>query len=232
MLSSTSNSSVYAEATQFLTNIDADWAQLIIAVGACTLAQETETALSPYEALVQAVAYQQLHGKAGDAIFARFKKLFAVDGENAFPLPQMLIAANIDDLRACGFSGRKIETIQGIANATISEIVPSRIEAETMNDEALIECLITLKGIGMWTVEMMLIFSFDRLDILPVDDFAVVEGYKRLKKLAIKPKPKQMADIGKAWAPYRSIASWYLWRMPHQENMSRVTKARVPKIST
>lgn len=204
-----SNHAVYAEAIQFLSHIDADWTQLINTVGACTLTTETEPKLSPYQALVQAVAYQQLHGKAGDAIFARFKNHFA-----GFPTPEQLVAAKFDDLRACGFSGRKIETIQGIANTAISGLVPSREVAEAMTNEALIERLVTLKGIGQWTVEMMLIFTFGRMDILPADDFAVVEGYKRLKKLETKPNPKQMADIGKAWSPYRTLASWYLWRVP------------------
>ena len=209
MSNSISNLPVYAEAMQFLSRIDTDWALLINTVGDCTLAQETEPELSPYQALVQAVAYQQLHSKAGDAIFARFKNYFS-----GFPTPQQLVAANYDDLRACGFSGRKIETIKNIADATITGLIPNRADAEKLSDEDLIARLITLKGIGRWTVEMMLIFTFGRLDILPVDDFAVVEGYKRLKKLEIKPKPKQMAEIGIAWAPYRSIASWYLWRMP------------------
>ena len=206
---SISNQAVYAEATQFLSNIDADWAQLINTVGACALAAEIEPDLSPYQALVQAVAYQQLHGKAGDAIFAKFKQYFA-----GFPTPEQLVTANFDDLRACGFSGRKIETIQGIAHASISGLVPSLEAAEAMSNDALIERLITLKGIGQWTVEMMLIFTFGRMDILPVDDFAVVAGYTRLKKLETKPKPKLMADIGSAWSPYRSMASWYLWRVP------------------
>jgi DNA-3-methyladenine glycosylase II len=217
MPSSISQSPVYAEAIQFLSNIDADWAQLIDTVGACTIAAETEPDLSPYEALVQAVCYQQLHGKAGDAIFAKFKQHF-----EGFPTPAQLVAASFDDLRACGFSGRKIETIQGIATATINELVPSRLAAEAMSNEALIERLVTLKGIGQWTVEMMLIFTFQRMDILPVDDFAVVEGYMRLKNLETKPKPNQMAEIGQAWAPYRTIASWYLWRVPKTS----------PKVST
>ncbi len=202
-----SNHAVYAEAIQFLNNIDADWAQLINTVGACTLTAETE--LSPYQALVKAVAYQQLHGKAGDAIFARFKTHFS-----GFPSPEQLAAAQFDDLRACGFSGRKIETIQGIAQASVNGLVPSRGDADRMSNEALIERLVTLKGIGQWTVEMMLIFTLGRLDVLPVDDFAVVAGYTRLKKLSIAPKPKQLTEIGQAWSPYRSVASWYLWRVP------------------
>jgi DNA-3-methyladenine glycosylase II len=193
----------YAEATQFLSAIDDDWAQLIATVGACTLNTETEPKLNPYQALVQAVAYQQLHGKAGDAIFARFKNLF--DG---FPPPEQLVAAQFDDLRACGFSGRKIETICGIAEGAISGLVPSRKIADSLSNEDLITRLVTLKGIGQWTVEMMLIFTLERTDILPADDFAVCEGYKRLKKLATAPKRKAMTEIGKAWSPHRSVASW------------------------
>jgi DNA-3-methyladenine glycosylase II len=199
----------YAQATQFLSAIDAEWAQLIHTVGSCTLDAETEPELNPYQALVQAVAYQQLHGKAGDAIFARFKNHF--DG---FPRPEQLISAQFDDLRACGFSGRKIETIQGIANGAITGIVPSRQAAEDMSDAELIARLVTLKGIGQWTVEMMMIFTLKRMDILPVDDFAVLEGYKRLKKLEAAPKRKEMGEIGKVWSPHRTIASWYLWRVP------------------
>lgn len=199
----------YQSATDFLSNLDGDWAQLIATVGACTIDNETEPTLNIYEALVQAVAYQQLHGKAGDAIFARFTHLF-----NGFPTPEALIRSQFDDLRACGFSGRKIETIQGIALGAINGLVPSRHVADSMTDTELIARLVTLKGIGQWTVEMMLIFTLQRMDILPVDDFAVVEGYKRLKKLEIAPKPKHMAKIGLMWSPHRSIASWYLWRVP------------------
>ena len=204
-----SNPQYYVQATQFLSAIDDDWAQLISTVGACTLNTETEPELSPYQALVQAVAYQQLHGKAGDAIFARFKNLFG-----GFPSPEQLIAAQFDDLRACGFSGRKIETIQGIADGAVSGLVPSRELADSLSNEELIARLITLKGIGQWTVEMMLIFTLNHMDILPADDFAVCEGYKRLKNLAAAPKRKEIAAIGSAWSPHRTIASWYLWRVP------------------
>lgn len=199
----------YTQATQFLSSLDADWAELIEIVGNCTLDAETETSLNPYQALVQAVAYQQLHGKAGDAIFARFKQLFG-----GFPSLQALIDAPFDDLRACGFSARKIETICGIAQGALDGVVPTREAAENMSDAELIARLITLKGIGQWTVEMMLIFTLGRMDVFPVSDFAVVEGYKRLKKLDLTPKPKQMAEIGQAFSPHRTVASWYLWRVP------------------
>ena len=202
-------SSNHHQAIEFLKDIDKDWRQLIDVVGACTLDNETEPTLSPYESLVQAVAYQQLHGKAGDAIFAKFKKHFS-----GFPNPEQLVAAQFDDLRACGFSGRKIETIQSIAVGAINGTVPSRATAEAMTDEALIERLVILKGIGRWTVEIMLMFTLERMDVLPANDFGVVEGYKRLKKLEVAPKPKEISEIGKAWSPHRTIACWYLWRVP------------------
>ncbi len=199
----------HQQAIEFLSAIDADWAWLIDTVGVCTFDAETEPTLNIYQSLVQAVCYQQLHGKAGDAIFARFKNLFG-----GFPKPEQLISAQFDDLRACGFSGRKIETIQGIANGAVTGLVPSREAAESMGDAELIERLVTLKGIGQWTVEMMLMFTLKRMDILPADDFAVVEGYKRLKKLEAAPKRKEITEIGKAWSPHRTVASWYLWRVP------------------
>ncbi|PPC94142.1 MAG: DNA-3-methyladenine glycosylase [Methylotenera sp.] len=198
----------YQIATDFLSAQDVDWAQLIKIVGPCVFEPKAER--EPYEALVRAIAYQQLHGKAGDAILKRFKALFA----DTFPTPQQILATEFEALRACGFSARKIETIQAIAQGTISGLIPQRLEADEMSDEALITQLITLKGIGRWTVEMMLMFTLQRMDILPVDDFAVVEGYKRLKKLAAAPKRKDMQLLGEAWSPYRTIASWYLWRVP------------------
>jgi len=198
---------IYTEASRFLMNVDADWNKLVQEVGPCLFAAKPER--NPYEALVRAVAYQQLSTKAGDAILGKFIRHFG-----AFPTPQQLLATEFDDLRATGFSGRKIETLQGIAAGTISGLVPAREIADTMSNEELIARLITLKGIGQWTVEMMLMFTLQRMDILPVDDFGVVDGYRRLKQLDNAPKRKQMAEIGKAWSPYRTIASWYLWRVP------------------
>ena len=198
----------YQAATEFLSAIDNDWAALIATVGACTFATRPER--EPYQALVRAVAYQQLHGKAGDAIIKRFLAIYG----DAFPTPNQLLATEFDALRACGFSGRKIETIKGIAEGALSGLVPSRLDANAMPDEELIKRLVTLKGIGRWTVEMLLIFTLERMDVLPADDFGVVEGYKRLKRLQIAPNRKQIAEIGKAWSPYRTVASWYLWRVP------------------
>ncbi|NOS97313.1 MAG: DNA-3-methyladenine glycosylase 2 family protein [Methylotenera sp.] len=201
------HASTTEQAAEFLSAIDDDWATLIATVGACEFAPNADR--EPYEALVRAVAYQQLHTKAGDAILAKFIQHFG-----QFPNPTQLIAAEFDDLRACGFSGKKIETLQGIANGAITGLVPTREVANTLTNEDLIARLVTLKGIGQWTVEMMLIFTLARMDILPADDFAICEGYKRLKKLEAAPKRKAMVEIGRNWAPHRTVASWYLWRVP------------------
>lgn len=198
----------YNLASQFLSKLDADWAALVQQIGPCTL--QTKTGREPYEALARAVAYQQLSTKVGDVILQRFIAQFG----GVFPSSQALSKARFDDLRACGFSGRKIETLQGIAEAKLNGMIPSREEADKMTDEALIERLVMLKGIGRWTVEMMLIFTLERQDVLPVDDLGVREGYKRLKGLAEAPTPKALKKIGESWQPYRSAASCYLWRVP------------------
>jgi DNA-3-methyladenine glycosylase II len=205
------------KAADFLTNLDDDWAKLVETIGPCTF--EVKFEREPYEALIRAVAYQQLHAKAGDAILKKFITLFsssAIDNSVTikFPSPEQVIAAEFDDLRACGFSGRKIETLKGIAQSALTGLVPTRSDALKMSDENLIHQLITLKGIGQWTVEMLLMFTLARMDILPADDFAIVEGYKRLKKLTVAPKRKEITEIAQAWRPYRTVASWYLWRVP------------------
>ena len=198
----------FRQATDFLASLDADWAQLIQTVGECQF--EPKPTREPYEALIRAVAYQQLHAKAGDAIIKRLLNIYG----DTFPAQSQLVATEFDSLRACGFSARKIETIQGITEGAISGLVPTRTDAEAMADEDLIQRLVTLKGIGRWTVEMLLMFTMVRMDVLPADDFGIVQGYKRLKKLDTAPTRKEITEIGKVWSPYRTIASWYLWRVP------------------
>ena len=158
---------------------------------------------------MRAIAYQQLHARAAEAILGRLLALFPADD---FPQPEQLLAVTPETLRACGFSASKLETVQGIAQATLEGLVPTREQALTMSDEALIERLVALRGVGRWTVEMLLIYSLGRSDILPVDDFGVREGYRRLKGLEKAPTPAQMRSLGGAWRPFRTVAAWYLWR--------------------
>ena len=197
----------YCEATEYLAALDSDWSRHIAAIGPCL--HQATPGREPYEALVRAIAYQQLHARAAEAILGRLLALFP---EVAFPTPQQLLTVSPETLRACGFSASKMATVQGIAQARLEGLVPTREEALAMADEALIERLVALRGVGRWTVEMLLIYSLERSDILPVDDFGVREGYRRLKGLDKAPTPAQMRSVGGGWRPFRTVAAWYLWR--------------------
>lgn len=194
-----------------LAALGADWAELIDTIGPCRLQLRPER--EPYEALARAVAYQQLHGQAAAAIFNR---LLACNA-GRMPEPAALLAMEHDELRACGFSARKIETLRQLATGVQTGQVPSRRQAARMDDEILIKRLVALKGIGRWTVEMLLIFTLERPDILPVDDYGVREGYRRWKRLTEPVTPKRLRDFGAAWSPYRSVAAWYLWQVPRAD---------------
>ncbi|HDS1698827.1 MULTISPECIES: DNA-3-methyladenine glycosylase [unclassified Pseudomonas] len=197
----------YREATQHLAALDPDWSRHIAAIGPCL--HQATPGREPYEALVRAIAYQQLHARAAEAILGRLLALFPADD---FPQPEQLLAVTPETLRACGFSASKLVTVQGIAQATLEGLVPTREQALALADEALIERLVALRGVGRWTVDMLLIYSLGRSDILPVDDFGVREGYRRLKGLEKAPTPAQMRSLGGAWRPFRTVAAWYLWR--------------------
>jgi len=186
---------------------DADFARLIASVGPCGLKPKTDR--EPYEGLVRSIAYQQLHARAAEAIFGRFLALYP---DETFPSPASILATDAPIMRTCGFSAAKVSTIRGIAEKTLDGTVPTRSLALTLADEELAERLISLRGIGRWTVQMLLIFTLGRPDVLPVDDFGVREGWRLLKSLPDKPTPKQLAKVGEAWSPYRSTATWYLWR--------------------
>jgi DNA-3-methyladenine glycosylase II len=193
---------------------------LILRVGPPRMAIERER--SPFEALVRAIAHQQLHGRAAEAILGRFAALFP---DVAFPDADGILAQPDTALRACGFSQSKIAAIRDICLHTVKGTVPSRRASTRLSDEELIERLTQIRGVGRWTVEMLLIFTLGRPDILPVDDFGVREGYRILAGLEAQPKPKALAEIGLAWAPHRSLATWYLYRaVEHarkQESQSR-----------
>ncbi|MBP0493080.1 DNA-3-methyladenine glycosylase family protein [Pararoseomonas indoligenes] len=163
----------------------------------------------PYEALVRAIAHQQVHGRAAEAMLNR---LIAHTPEHPFPPPERVLALPDGALRACGFSGAKQAAILDIAHKSAAGWVPTRRAAARLSDEALIERLVALRGVGRWTVEMLLMFTLGRPDILPVDDFGVREGYRVAAGLELQPKPKELAAIGARWAPFRSAAAWYLWR--------------------
>ena len=197
-------------------------APVIAQVGACRL--KPVGGREPYEALVRAIAHQQVHGRAAEAMLNR---LIALAPGHPFPPPAGILALPEGALRSCGFSGAKQAAILDIAHKSAAGWVPTRRGASRMADEALIERLVALRGVGRWTVEMLLIFTLGRRDVLPVDDFGVREGYRLAAGLESQPRPRDLATIGEAWAPFRSAASWYLWRAAdlHKAGQFRMPQA-------
>lgn len=175
--------------------------------GQCGLAPETRR--SPFQSLVQAVAHQQLNGTAANTILARFKKLFP---GRRFPRPEDLAGVTDLQIRACGFSFAKIKAIRDIAEKTRSGVVPASREIIGLSDDEIIARLTQVRGVGRWTVEMLLIFQLGRHDVLPANDFGVRTGFRHSYQKRGLPQPKEILAHGEIWRPYRTTASWYLWR--------------------
>ncbi|RMV08500.1 DNA-3-methyladenine glycosylase 1 [Pseudomonas coronafaciens pv. coronafaciens] len=199
----------HAQAVESLSAIDRRWQMLIDHVGPCL--HPVTAAQDPFQALVKAVAYQQLHARAGDAMIMRLRGLFPGVG---FPDAQALVDLDEQALRSCGFSASKCRAIKAIAAARSDDRVPDVSAALAMTNDELVERLIQLPGVGRWTVEMMLIYGLGQMDVMPASDFGVCEGYRRLYALELKPGHGEMRRLGEDFAPYRTIAAWYLWRVP------------------
>jgi DNA-3-methyladenine glycosylase II len=199
-------------------------AGLIEAAGPVRLGERPER--TPFEALVRAIAHQQLHGAAAERILARF---IALNDAGAFPSPQQVLATADGALRAAGFSFAKVAALKDLANKTLSGLVPTAPALESLSDAEIIERLIAIRGIGRWTVQMLLIFQLRRPDVLPVDDFGVRNGFRLAYRLAGMPTPGSLAAYGERWGPYRSIAAWYLWRAVELAQHGRLPRCpRVP----
>ncbi len=180
----------------------------LVEAGRCELQPRWD--ISPVESLIRAVAHQQLHGKAAAAILGRFMAAFP---DQPFPTSKQILKLRTPKFRSMGFSLSKIEAIRGIARAADEGVVPERDEAEQLTNEELIERLTALRGIGPWSVEMFLIFTLGRLDVMPVDDYGVRAGLMHLRKLNDMPKRRDFPALTDNWAPYRTIGAWYLWRL-------------------
>lgn len=194
-------------ALQHLLRADKILARVVKKVGPCPLAPRRR--VPPYQALVKSVAYQQLNGKAADTIFRRMLALFP--GQK-FPTPADIIAATDEKLRSAGLSRAKTAAIKDIAAKTIAGIVPPRRVIAKMSDAEIIEQLTTIRGVGPWTVEMLLMFTLGRPDILPATDYGVRSGFARVYGLKQLPSPKELLAHGERWRPHRTVASWYMWR--------------------
>jgi DNA-3-methyladenine glycosylase II len=180
--------------------------RLIRDFGSCGLVPETRR--SPFQSLVQAVAHQQLNGTAANAILSRFKKLFP---GRRFPRPEDLSSVSDDDLRGAGFSRAKILAIRDLAAKTLSGVVPTSRQIAKLSDDEIIERLTEIRGVGRWTVEMLLIFQLGRPDVLPADDFGVRNGFRHAYKKRDLPTPKEVLAHGERWRPHGTTAAWYLW---------------------
>lgn len=207
-------------AIQDLTAADPKLGRLIAAAGPFTM--KLASTQSPFEALLESIIYQQLHGKAAASIHRRLiEGFYPLIGEGNHPSPQHLLDVPNEQLRAAGLSHNKSLAVRDLAAKTLDGTVPSLARIRRMSDEAIIEHLTQVRGIGKWTVEMMLIFRLGRPNVLPVDDYGVRKGFalifqglKPTQKVTpdLLPKPDVMRKRAKRWQPWCSVASWYLWR--------------------
>jgi DNA-3-methyladenine glycosylase II len=182
-------------------------AALVSAAGRYALKPRLERAA--FESLARAIAHQQLNGTAAARILERLCALYA---PATFPHCEQLLATPVTALRGVGFSFAKVRALHDLAAKARDGIVPANDALLALDDESIIERLTQVRGIGRWTVEMMLIFQLGRPDVLPVDDFGVRNGFRLAYGLRGLPRPQALAKFGLRWAPHRTAAAWYLWR--------------------
>jgi len=182
---------------------------------------------SPYEALLEAIAYQSISGKAAATIYGRIK---ALSSTGRAPTPREMLSLRKSVLRKAGLSGAKVLAMKDLAQKTINGIVPTLEQANKLSDEELVERLVSVRGIGAWTVEMFLIFRLGRPDVLPIHDLGVKKGWSVAYGKKHMPKPKQLLAFGERWRPYRTVASWYLWRAFERAGYAATNKIRPPKV--
>ena len=195
------------EAVQHLVRSDRILARIIRKVGPCQLTPKKRR--SPFEALVQSVAHQQLNGTAATTILRRVIALYP---HRRFPLPEDLLRTPDEHLRGAGLSRAKTASIKDIAAKTIEGVVPTARRIAKMSDAEIIERLTVVRGVGPWTVEMLLMFTLGRPDVLPVTDYGVRKGFALTYGLSELPTPRELLKHGEKWRPHRTTAAWYLWR--------------------
>lgn len=194
-------------ACRHLAQADPPMGTLIARVGQFTMRPQPTQSL--FTALVRSIVYQQLTGKAAATILGRVIGLVA---PRRFPTPRDLLEITPDRLRAAGLSAAKTAALRDLAAKTIDGTVPSLARIRRMDDEEIVQRLIMVRGIGRWTVEMLLIFRLGRPDVLPLTDLGVRKGFALTFRKGQLPEPSVMIRRGERWRPYRSVASWYLWR--------------------
>jgi DNA-3-methyladenine glycosylase II len=179
------------------------------------------SSLRPFDALAESIAYQQLSGKAAATIWGRVRALYP---KRKFLDPKLVLDTPDDKLRGAGLSRSKVAALKDLAAKTLDGTVPSARAMAKMTDEEIIERLIQVRGIGRWTVEMLLLFDLGRPDVWPVHDYGVRKGFAKTFGRRKLPTPKQLSRLGEKWRPYRSAAAWYFWRALDQPAANRFEK--------
>ena len=212
-----------------LARTDAVMAGLVAAAGPYRL--ETELEWTLFRALARAISHQQLHANAANAILKRF---IASCGSGDFPTPEEVLAAPQRKMRAAGFSLAKIAALKDLAQKTLEGVVPERASLGEITDDEIIERITQVRGIGRWTVEMMLMFQLGRPDVFPVDDFGVRNGFRLAYGLRKMPPPRALMAYGERWRPHRTAAAWYLWRAIELSRAGKlpapVERIRLPRV--
>lgn len=196
------------QAVAHLKGADPALARLIDAVGPFRM--QLKRTPSIYAALTEAIVYQQLSGKAAATIYARVCALYA-HAQNG-PAPEQILRTSEAKLRGAGLSAAKYLALRDLARKSADGLIPTLAEANRLEDAALIERLTQVRGIGRWTVEMLLMFRLGRPDVLPVDDYGIRKGYALAFRKRAPPSAEELQKRGARWKPYRTAASWYLWR--------------------
>ena len=210
-----------AEAIRHLSERDDHLRRLIAENGAFQL--RTRGLHSPYEALLQAIAYQSISRNAATTIFSRVRAL----GKNGrAPTPEVMLKLSRATLRKAGLSGAKILAMKDLARKTLARVVPTLAQAHRMSDDELIERLTSVRGIGVWSVEMFLIFRLGRPDVLPVHDLGVRKGWAVAYGRKHMPTTRDLLAFGERWRPYRTVASWYLWQACERAGQAATRKIR------
>jgi 3-methyladenine DNA glycosylase/8-oxoguanine DNA glycosylase len=229
----------HTAALEHLSRTDRRLSRIILRYGECRLYQETRQSI--FEALLESIIYQQLNGKVAATITARVKALFPENTKRlrtrrglvaGFPSPEQILAAPEELLRSAGLSRAKTLAIRDLAAKTLDGTVPTLRQANRMSDEELIERLDSVRGIGRWTAEMLLMFRLGRPDVLAVDDYGIRKGFAKMHKLAELPKPKELLAYGERWRPYRSVASWYLWRAAEMKDLPMAGEQAKKKVTS
>jgi DNA-3-methyladenine glycosylase II len=223
-MSKTHSPTEAAQVMETLIRGDRRLARIIRKVG--SFPTERPKAQHPYAVLMRAIVYQQLNGKAASTIFGRVKTLSA-NGD--VPTPEEILQLDDTKLRGAGLSRQKIAAVKDLAAKTLDGTVPSLNEIRRMSEEEILERLTRVRGIGEWSVQMFLMFQLGRPDVLPIHDYGLRRGFQHIYGLNDVPKPQAVLEYGERWRPYRSIASWYLWRAAEQMDAAKSVKIVVKK---